>query len=98
MTINNCPRSEIGRPKDLTSLSFMETILVLAKNSDKWLNIILFLMNKLSKKIKIFLKKKNKIILLYTIVGSILIVVSFYSGAYIYHHKIFPFGASKKIV
>ena len=55
-------------------------------------------MNKLSKKIKISLKKKNKIIFLSTIIGSILIVVSFYSGAYIFYHKIFPFGASKIIV
>ena len=55
-------------------------------------------MNKLSKKIKIFLKKKNKIIFLSTIIGLILIVVSFYFGAYTYHHKIFPFGGSKIII
>ena len=53
-------------------------------------------MNKLSKKIKTFLKKK--IIFLSIIIGSILFVVSFYSGAYIFHHKMFPFGVSKKVV
>jgi len=55
-------------------------------------------MNKLSKKIKTFLKKKNKVIFLSTIIGSILIVVSFYSGAYTFYYKIFPFAPPKIIV
>tara|TARA_Y100000590_G_C15563976_1_gene955882 strand:- start:2 stop:262 length:261 start_codon:yes stop_codon:yes gene_type:complete len=42
--------------------------------------------------------KKKKIIFLSTIIGSILFVVSFFSGAYTFYHKIFPFGATKKIV
>ena len=41
-------------------------------------------------------KKKNNL-LLFVIFISVIIIISFYSGAYTFYHKIFPFNATSKV-